>query len=241
MPTLDALFPNPQDCYLTLFQDAIFEHDGRINYVIEKNQLKRRNLDDVVKKIAAMADALYDKMVEKNAAFRKCTPRIDYQALRGVISRYSRDIYGFRRIRAKLENLEKIVGSEVNLREEIETIIIESGNYGFIIPSSSPYIHRQASVLFYWFSVLKPFHLERNGNDGLYPEAFIIAYYNEYFTYSLINIALHSQSIELTLHKNLEYFKIEFLNQLHFRNLSRSSLEFFLPGWIDKIPDVTTA
>jgi len=68
MPTLDALFPNPQDCYLTLFQDAIFEHDGRINYVIEKNQLKRRNLDDVVKKIAAMADALYDKYGRKKCS-----------------------------------------------------------------------------------------------------------------------------------------------------------------------------
>jgi len=235
MSTFDSTFANPIECYLALFQDAIFEQIGN-KYVFENNQFKRRDLDTVVKKIADMSDKLYTKMVVKNNAFSKCTPRIDYNALRGVVSRYSRDIFGFRRIKARLENLENITGFNSELRDEVERIVSESGHFGFLIPSSSPYLHRQASVLLYWFSVLKPFHLDRKGNDGLYPESYIIAYYNEYFSYSLVNIALHSQSAEMILHKNEEYFKVEFLNQLHFRNLSRSSLEFFLPSWIATIP-----
>ncbi|MCL2267207.1 MAG: hypothetical protein FWC17_05510 [Treponema sp.] len=234
MDTLDSTFTSPTDCYLALFQDALFEHNGN-TYIFENNQFKRRDIDEVVKKIANMADNFYSKMANKKASFKKCSPRIDYNALRGVVLRYSRDIYGFRRIKAKLENLENITGINSDLKDEIEQIVSESGHFGFLIPSSSPYLHRQASVLLYWFSVLKPFHLDRNGNDGLFPEAYIIAFYNEYFAYSLINIALHSQSSEMVLHTNEEFFKSEFLYQLHFRNLSRSSLEFFLPSWIKTI------
>jgi hypothetical protein len=165
-------------------------------------------------------------------------PQIDYPGLRGVISRYSRDIYGFRRITAKLENLEKVVGKTANFKQEIEQIISESSDYGFLISSGNPYIHREAAVLLYWFSVLKPFHLDyKPGIPGPLPDEYFLAYFNEYFSYSLINVALHALSSELSIHKNHVYFKVEFLSQLHFRNLSRSSLELFLPGWVEKHPE----
>ena len=236
MNTLDTLFPNPVDCYFALFQDAIFEHDAGFNYAFERGQFKRRIKTDVIKKIAEMAKVVYAGMTDGNASFDRCEPVINYSALLGVISRYSRDIYGFRRIKAKLENLERVVGKTANLKEEIENIILESGDFGFLIPSVSPYIHRQASVLLYWFSVLKPFHLKFEKGSGSVPEGRVIAYFNEYFSYALINIALHAQSAEMVLHEDDIFFMDEFLNQLHFRNLSRSSLEFFLPSWIRDIP-----
>ena len=59
------------------------------------------------------------------------------------------------------------------------------------------------------------------------------SYLNEYFAYFLICLALHTQTVNLSIHENKEVFK-EFLNQLHFRNLSRSSLEFFLPNSKDR-------
>jgi hypothetical protein len=127
------------------------------------------------------------------------------------------------------------VGKTANLKEEIESIVLESGDFGFLIPSTNPYIHREAAVLLYWFSVLKPFHLGFKEGAGPVPEGRIIAYFNEYFAYSLINIALHPWSAEMKLHEHGEFFIDEFLNQLHFRNLSRSSLEFFLPSWIKEI------
>jgi hypothetical protein len=112
-------------------------------------------------------------------------------------------------------------------RDELEKIILDGADFGFKIPSESPYIERQAAVLLYWFSVLKPFHLDFK-KGSVPPEAFIQAYFNEYFSYNLICVALHVLSIDITIHDNKEVF-VEFLNQLHFRSLSRSSLEFFLP------------
>jgi hypothetical protein len=231
MGSLDTLFPNPMDCYFTLFQDAIFEHDADNNYVFERGQFKRRDRATTIKRILKMADAVYTNMVAVNPLCAQCKPRHDTSALIGVISRYSRDIYGFRRIKAKLENLEPNVGPTA--KKEIESIILESADFGFLIPSSSPYIHREVAVLLYWFSVLKPFSLEFRQDQKIFPETYIISYFNEYFAYSLVNIALHAQSAELTIHKDAAFFKDEFLNQLHYRNLSRSSLEFFLPGWVE--------
>jgi len=235
MGAFDTLFPNPLDCYFALFQDATFEHNADINYVFEKGQFKRRNSVAVIRKIVDMADALYAEFVANNSSFSRCEPHIDYTALLGAISRYSRDIFGYRRIKAKLENLERVVGTTANLKEEIENILSEHADFGFLIPTTNPYIHREAAVLLYWFSVLKPFHLDFKQGEGPVPEKRIMAYFNEYFTYSLVNIALHAQSTELFIHESEPLFMDEFLNQLHFRVLSRSSLEFFLPSWTREI------
>ena len=231
MGTLDTLFPNPLDCYFALFQDATFEHDADINYVFERGQFKRRDSVAVIKRIASMAEALYAELVADDSSFSRCVPRIDYAALLGAVSRYSRDIFGFRRIKAKLENLERVVGPTANLKKEIENILSENADFGFLIPSTDPYVHRGAAVLLYWFSVLKPFHLDFLPEKGAVPEKRIIAYFNEYFSYSLVNIALHPLSTEFFIHESETLFMDEFLNQLHFRALSRSSLEFFLPSW----------
>jgi hypothetical protein len=232
--------------YTALFQDAVFmqKQDGSSKYDLDNGQFKRRNIDDVVKTIAEMADWLYDKMVVKDLLFGKCKPHIDYVGLRAVISRYSRDIYGLRRIKAKLENLEeavgKFAGNTVKFKEDIERIILESADFGFLIPSSNPYIHREAAVLIYWFSVLKPFHLEYKPNvENPFPDEYYRIYFNEYFSYSLINLALRAQSVELSIHKNERYFKVEFLGQLHYRNLNRSSLEIFLSNWVKNIKNTT--
>jgi len=83
--------------------------------------------------------------------------------------------------------------------------------------------------------VLKPFHLDiKQGSDTI-PNKNIISYFNEYLSYSIIALALHSVSVDIKIHKNRDFF-LEFLNQLHYRSLSRSSLEFFLPPWIELIP-----
>jgi len=230
MSTLSEMFPNPDDCYFTLFRDAVFEHDYDINYNFEKGQFKQRDKSAVIMQIAEMADLVYrDIMTVRNASYIRCRPYINYTSLWSVVARYSRDIYGFRRITAKLRNLDFTLVP--HLQKEIEDIISKSADFGFLIASGSPYIHRQAAVLFYWFSVFKPFNLGFVQGTEPLPEDYIIAYFNEYFTYYLIGIALHSQSIGLTIHRNPAYFK-EFLNELSHRHLSRSSLEFFLPSWM---------
>jgi hypothetical protein len=232
MASFDAMFPNRNDCYFALFQDAVYEHDNRINYSFETGRFKRRNRVIVVNQVATMADLLYEKLVAGDATFSRCMPLIDYPSLLGVFTRYSRDIYGFRRISAKIRNLETAL--DQNQQEQLEQIIFEGADFGFKVPSGNPYVERQAAVLLYWFSVLKPFHLGFREGQSLPPESYIQAYFNEYFSYFLICLALHTQTVNLSIHENKEVFK-EFLNQLHFRNLSRSSLEFFLPNTKDRI------
>jgi hypothetical protein len=225
MVSLDELFPNHIDCYLALFQDAVYEHDNQFNYSYDQGVFKRRDRSAVARTVARMADIVYTNLGRRNEKLRSCKPHIDYVSLFAVLTRYSRDIYGFRRISAKIRD----VGSKLGQawRDDLEKIILDGADFGFKIPSESPYIKRQAAVLLYWFSVLKPFHLDFK-TGSVAPEAYIQAYFNEYFSYHLVCVALHVQSIDLTIDNDREAF-IEFLNQLHFRNLSRSSLEFFLP------------
>ena len=227
MVSLDELFPDRAACYLALFQDAVYEHNDRFEYVFIDDQFKRRDRVAVVNQIKAMAEAVYGNFISADSAFSMCQPSIDYTSLLSVLNRYSRDVYGFRRIQAKLRNM----GSSLNKSQQaqLEQIISDSADFGFKIPSGNPYIERQTAVLLYWFSVLKPFHLAFTSSGYEPPPAYIQAYFNEYFAYHLICLGLHTQSVNLAVHDNTERFK-EFLNQLHFRNLSRSSLEFFLPN-----------
>lgn len=227
MTSFDSMFPDKIGFYFALFQDVVYEHDYQINYTFEEGQFKRRNRTTVINQIKVMADMVYKILAAKDVAFGICEPIIDYAALLGVFTRYSRDIYGFRRIRAKLQNIGKTLNQSE--REQLEKIILEGADFGFKVPSINPYIERQAAVLLYWFSVLKPFHLNLKNKKKPTPESYILSYFNEYFTYFLISLALHTIEVNLVIHKDKEIFK-EFLNQLHFRNLSRSSLEFFLPN-----------
>jgi len=226
MSFIDDIFPNRLDCYFALFQDAVYEHDNSMNYVFESGQFKRRNRIAVANRIKALSDLVYGNLAEGDISFIRCQPLIDYPALLGVFTRYSRDIYGFRRISAKIRNLGTILNP--SQQTQLEQIISEGADFGFKVPSGNPYIERQAAVLLYWFSVLKPFHLSYREGQNPPPESFIQSYFNEYFAYCLVCVALHPLSVDLTIHEDKDVF-IEFLNQLHFRNLSRSSLDFFLP------------
>jgi len=232
MNSLDSLFPNKVDCYFSLFQDAAYEHDGNIKYIFtEKGDFKHRDRVSVINKIMEMADYLYDIIKQRNDTFSRCDSFVNHSALMTVLLRYSRDIYGFRRIAAKLDNLGNDLSSVQ--KKQLNNIILEGADFGFKIPSTNPYIHREVAVLLYWFSVLKPFNLNIKKGEGTIPNKNYLAYFNEYFSYHLISTAIHVQSVSITLHLNKAYF-LEFLNELHFRNLSRSSLEFFLPSFISQ-------
>ena len=227
MTSFDDLFPNREECYLTLFQDVVYEHDDSFEYRIEEGRFRRRDKVAVIRRVKDFAESVYQSFVAQDASFSRCRPQVDYTSLMSVFARYSRDIYGFRRIQAKIRD----IGSSLdeNVGEQLEQIILDGADFGFKVPSGNPYIERQAAVLLYWFSVLKPFHLNFNVNVRPVPEPQVLSYFNEYFSYFLVCLALHTQGVDLVIHEDEEMFK-EFLNQLHFRNLSRSSLEFFLPG-----------
>jgi hypothetical protein len=229
MPLFDALFSDTMECYFLLFQDIVYVHDGQYNYSFRDGNFVRRDRVKVINTIKAVADKLYTNLAENEPRLEICKPRIDYPALVAVLTRYSRDVYGFRRICAKIRHLKGVLDQKQ--KESLEAIIAEGADFGFKIPSEQPYIERQTAALLYWFSVLKPFYLEYEPTRGRKPpEAYIQAYFNEYFAYFMICLALYPVSITMEIHNSKAIFE-EFLNQLHFRNLSRSSLEFFLPNY----------
>jgi hypothetical protein len=238
MPSFTSLFPDPIECYLLFFQDIVYAHDEQYNYSFKDGNFVRRDRVKVIHTIKSMADMLYVNLTENEKGFEICKPIIDYPALISVLTRYSRDVYGFRRICAKIRHLKDALDREQ--QESLENIIAEGADFGFKMPTEQPYVERQTAVLLYWFSVLKPFHLEYEPTMGREPpEVYIQAYFNEYFSYFMICLALYPLSITMDIHKDRAVFE-EFLNQLHFRNLSRSSLEFFLP-YYKKYPTASSA
>ena len=144
MSSFDTMFPNRSDCYFALFQDVVYEHDRNINYVFEAGQFKRRNRVAVINRVTAMANLVYENLLAGDTSFTQCQPIIDYPALLGVFTRYSRDIYGFRRISAKIRNIGTAL--DKNQQEQLEQVIFEGADFGFKIPSGNPYIERQAAV-----------------------------------------------------------------------------------------------
>ncbi|GHV90464.1 hypothetical protein AGMMS50268_09670 [Spirochaetia bacterium] len=104
--------------------------------------------------------------------------------------------------------------------------LVKYEDYGFKVDSQNPYIHRRIASIFYWFSILKPFNIDVLHGFKRNDLGFIISCYNEFTTYMLASMVLKSFNQELNFGKGKIMRSI--LYDLHFRNLSRSSLEFFL-------------
>ena len=147
-----------------------------------------------------------------------------------ALARYSRDIFGERRLDAKLGDLIKTG----RITQAQKDIIAEYSDYGFKTNSQRPYIHRQISNLVYWLSVLKPFAIYPENNSVIKPLGVAFEFHNEYICYLLVLAILRNYNRKIIIHKSKNFF-YDFLYDLHFRNLSRSSLEFFLYKCITEI------
>jgi hypothetical protein len=107
-------------------------------------------------------------------------------------------------------------------------------DYGFKIDSVDPYIHRQLAVLLYWLSVLKPFSVKPDKTGVAAKLGILFEFHNEYISYLLCLEFLKAYGLYLDIHKDTDGF-YDFLYDLHFRNISRSSLEFFLQAYVKEI------
>jgi hypothetical protein len=145
-----------------------------------------------------------------------------------ALARYSRDIFGELRLMAKIDRLKRLGVITETQKDQLA----QFHDYGFKIDSCSPYIHRQLAVLLYWLSVLKPFAVYSEGNGIEKALGVAFEFHNEYISYLLCLSSLKVFNCSLDIHKSREGF-YDFLYDLHFRNLSRSSLEFFLGEHIE--------
>ena len=218
---------------LNFYQHILFDYcyqqnpDGTYDFDTITNDLKLRNKNEVIDDILCVLEQIYSNLlslkgIDKNIQKPVCNIILLDQAL----TKYSRDIYGGKRLQARIENF-NLLPTEQN--DNLKKFF----DYGLKIESTSPYIHRKIAVLLYWLSVLKPFSIEAS-QQIIKKLGFAGKFHNEYMSYLLMQAALNVFDLRINLHDKLVDFS-EFLYDLHYRSLSRSSLELFLNEYIKSI------
>ena len=212
-----------------ILRDFFYQQDRNNDYVFQDDKFILVNKDEVADSILKNIDAIFEQYIGKDETLsieRTYDPFVLNQAL----CRYSRDIFGERRLRARIFHFVR----KYNISESDTQELFSFEDYGFKVNSYSPYLHRRVACLFYWFSVLKPFRvtlkstISENENTYVYLE-----HHNEFITYIIVMMVLECVNVTINVHENLPLFR-QFLYDLHYRKLSRSALEFFLGHHIHK-------
>jgi len=189
------------------------------------DDFKLRDKNSVIDAILSILRQIYTNIITTNKV-NLHAPKCDVILLDQALNKYSRDIYGGSRLKARIENNKQLTTIPKNN-------LLKFSDYGFKIDSTSPYIHKEIAVLLYWLSIMKPFSIEPPHNSikklGLAGK-----FHNEYISYLIVQAALQLYDLRLTIHEKDLMFQ-EFLYDLHYRNLSRSSLEFFLDEYLKPI------
>ncbi len=192
-----------QILYHFIFSDYIYLQDFDFKY-INAPYLQRTDRNERFKFIQRLINEIFETTIPPN--IRQCmTAKIQPVAFYQAVGKFSRDVYGQKRLAARLTGLE----NSLQINE-----ITQYKDYGFKIDSTNPYIHRIASVFLYWFSVLKPFSVEMSRipeiscNSKNYEKLQIIySFFNEYITYFLIQAALTGTTLQFRIENNWIYFK----------------------------------
>jgi hypothetical protein len=163
--------------------------------------------------------------------------------LSDVLFRYSRDVFGQKRLESQIKSL---TGNDENRKDLLKKNL---AHFGCRTSSSEPFFYRKIGYLFYWFALIKPFHLDFTKVDITKIPNSMKFYFNEYTTYILLKKVVDSyieneEKFKMTIHHEKLQFQ-HFLYDLHYRDLSRSSLEFFLKQFIvplknEKVPSVSS-
>lgn len=210
-------------------RDFVYKQNPDGTYIIKDGDLERENINDIIDTILDTLRTIYINLVTLNGVNPgrlECNDLLLHQAL----TRYSRDIFGERRLEARLNYLIKTGTLTSGQRD----ILAEYADYGFKTNSRSPYIHRWLANLLYWLSTLKPFAVYPEDNSAVRPLGVAFEFHNEYISYLFALAFLKVFNQTLTIHEERELF-YDFLYDLHYRNLTRSSLEFFLNAYVKPV------
>jgi hypothetical protein len=196
--------------------------DGLYIFDSKTGDFQLRDKNNVIDSILNILSKIYTNIIT-HYKIKHVKPDCNIVLLDQALDKYSRDIYGKKRLHARIEHCSQLTTMP-------KTALLRFSDYGLKIDSTSPYIHREISVLLYWLSVLKPFSIEPSG-DTIKALGLSGKFHNEYISYVFAQAALQPFNMKLVVHKNDVFFS-EFLYDLHYRNLSRSSLELFLDLYI---------
>jgi len=201
------------------------EPSGSYVFDLKTDDLQLRNKNEFIRALLSTLRQIYGNIITHNK-IRLHEPDCNIVLLDQALNKYSRDIYGEMRLKARIDHAAQLTSTaKANLSKFTD--------YGFKIDSTSPYLHREISVLLYWLSVLKPFSIEPSP-DVLKSMGLLGKFHNEFISYLLVQEALQLYNLKLTIHADLDRFS-EFLYDLHYRHLSRSSLELFMGRYLKSI------
>ncbi|MGP1458939.1 MAG: hypothetical protein ACTTKL_06490 [Treponema sp.] len=210
-------------------QDYVYmqEPNGDYRFDPKTGDIALRDKNASVNTIFDILRGIYSNIIKKNNV-ELYDIDCDVVLLDQALSKYSRDVYGESRLTARITHLKQ-------LPEAAKKQLLQCADYGIKIDSTAPYIHRRIAVLLYWLSTLKPFSIKAS---AITPEQKIklepaLEFHNEYMSYLLVMAALRVYNLQLGIHKSPQLFH-DFLYDLHYRKLSRSSLEFFLYAHIEE-------
>jgi hypothetical protein len=212
-----------------VLKDFVYKQNPDHSYIINNGDFQLEDRNSIVDTVLLILKQIYTNMVSVN----KINPgRIECNVylLDQALTRYSRDVFGELRLSAKINYLQGLGAITESQNKQLSRF----SDYGLKIDSCSPYIHRQLSILLYWLSILKPFAIYPDGSGIERNLGLAFEFHNEYISYILCLSFLKAFNYTLGIHKNKDIF-YDFLYDLHFRSLSRSSLEFFLGVHINEI------
>lgn len=155
------------------------------------------------------------------------TMHVNFHALRDVLERYSKDVYGLSRIKNELET---------KINDDLDTVIDNiKNNSGLMVETLEPHYEKRIAYLCYHFSCLRPFSADEPCEKNNIPNSINIddtmKYFNEFIIYYIMRIIANN----LGFHFNFNNKKIKhLLHSLRYRNLSRSSLELLFESLLTK-------
>ena len=212
-----------QNLACCLLKDFLYQQDEFTQYIFHDDKFLPVDRDDVADSILIAIDAIFEQYLGKDILL-SIENTYDPFALNQAMCRYSRDIFGEKRLHARIAHF----CEKYNIQDKDAEELISYEDYGLKVDSCSPYIHRRLACLFYWFSALKPFRVIQKSslaeNDNIYN---FFEFHNEFTTYILVMMILDLVNCTIDIHETPALFR-QFLYDLHYRNLSRSALEFFL-------------
>ncbi|GBU28070.1 hypothetical protein R84B8_01628 [Treponema sp. R8-4-B8] len=228
-----------------ILTDIFYKNNAGEYELRPNNELIENDLNKIIDDLYPHFDHLMLILSQKRPFLAQYDMQINYYELVQVFHKFTRDVFGPRRLKAVLKKLPNNSDISDNMKK-----------FGLKMNSDDPNIHRRVAYFFYWFGVYKPFSLVKgtDAQDIEIPEKhkFIIKFFNEIITYSLIQMVLASCVFQIencpqknkcknkkaglvhgdcfltiNIDQNENIFEI-FLSRLHNNKLNRSSLELLL-------------
>ncbi len=178
--------------------------------------------------------------VANDLNFNQSYINVNRWSIFAALQRYSRDIFGFSRLKYCLE---KNGINDNTIKQIMHEVKHEHRGIGLRIVSEDPYFHKRIAFFIYYFAIIKPFTINYNHgdiNDLDEKKVEQITHFNSIVLLSCVQIILLSykneNGNEYEFLDNKYIYDKELIHDLTYRSLNRSSLEAIMRHLIRTIP-----